>query len=197
MYRPRPEHDRDQECGFSYSHEPADGSDRPLPVTELALRMDGLTKSDDDSEARARSAEATVFLSYADLSDALGLELTRGYGSDRIRARVLTTLGFEVTATTTVSAASGNRITFQGLQGRGPRRPARGRREVARPGLRRADRAAEHPRRPPTALGHHHGAGPHRPLLRRVGHLPPRRRPGHLVERVGRREIRCRGPEEP
>jgi hypothetical protein len=48
-----------------------------LPVTELALRMDGLTKSDDDSEARAPSAEATVFLSYADLSDALGLELTR------------------------------------------------------------------------------------------------------------------------
>ncbi|MFJ8046634.1 hypothetical protein [Streptomyces luteogriseus] len=72
MYRPRPEHDRDQECEFSYSHEPADGSDRPLPGTELALRMDGLTKSDDDSEARARSAEATAFLSYADLSDALG-----------------------------------------------------------------------------------------------------------------------------
>ncbi|MCX5521842.1 hypothetical protein OG342_03015 [Streptomyces bobili] len=39
-------------------------------MSELALRMDGLTKSDDDSEAWARSAEATVFLSYADLSDA-------------------------------------------------------------------------------------------------------------------------------
>ncbi|MFF1546053.1 hypothetical protein [Streptomyces sp. NPDC058291] len=51
MYRPRPEHDRDQEGEFSYAHEPADGSDRRLPVTELALRMDGLTKSDDDSEA--------------------------------------------------------------------------------------------------------------------------------------------------
>ncbi|MFI6742716.1 hypothetical protein ACIBI9_58315 [Nonomuraea sp. NPDC050451] len=69
MYRPRPEHDRDQECEFSYlysysysySYEPADGSDRPLPVTELALRMDGLMKPDDDSEARTRSAEATVF----------------------------------------------------------------------------------------------------------------------------------------
>ncbi|WP_053084628.1 hypothetical protein [Streptomyces viridochromogenes] len=70
---PRPERDCDQECEFSYSysHEPADGSDRRLSVSELALRMDGLTKSDDDSEARARSAEATVFLSYADLSDAL------------------------------------------------------------------------------------------------------------------------------
>ncbi|MES5824198.1 hypothetical protein [Streptomyces sp. RG80] len=69
-------------------------------MTELALRIDGLTKSDDGSEAWARSAEATVFPSYADLPDALGLELTRGYGSDR---------------------------TPQGLQGRGPRRPARGR----------------------------------------------------------------------
>jgi hypothetical protein len=110
----------------SYSHEPADGSDRPLPVTKLALRMDGLTKSDDDSEARARSAEATVFLSYADLSDALGPGTDPGLRF-RPDPRLLTTLGFEVTATTTVSATSGNRVTFQGLQGRGPRRPARGR----------------------------------------------------------------------
>ncbi|MFM9581050.1 MULTISPECIES: hypothetical protein [Streptomyces] len=35
------------------------------------------------------------------------LEPTQGYGSGRIRARVLTTLGFEVTTTKTVSAASG------------------------------------------------------------------------------------------
>ncbi|MFF7164246.1 hypothetical protein ACFZBP_23305 [Streptomyces sp. NPDC008086] len=56
-------------------------------MSELALRMDGLTKSDDDSEARARSAEAIVFQPYADLSDALGLELTWGYGCDRIPSR--------------------------------------------------------------------------------------------------------------
>ncbi|MDX2915909.1 LmeA family phospholipid-binding protein [Streptomyces griseiscabiei] len=92
---------------------PADDSDRPLPVTELSLELDGLTKSDDDSQAHARTAEATAFLSYADLSDALGLEISRGYGTDRVRARVLTTLGFEVTATTTVSAASGNRVAFE------------------------------------------------------------------------------------
>lgn len=92
---------------------PANSTDRPLPVTELALELDGLTKSDDDSEARARSAEATAFLSYADLSNALGLEISRGYGSDRILARLVTPLGFEVTATTTVSVASGNRIAFK------------------------------------------------------------------------------------
>jgi hypothetical protein len=92
---------------------PAKDSDRPLPVTELTLALEGLTEPDDDSEARARSAEATAFLSYADVSDALGLEVTQGYGTDRIRARVLTSLGFEVTATTTVSVASGNRVAFK------------------------------------------------------------------------------------
>lgn len=85
-------------------------------MTELALELDGLTKSDDDSEARARSAEATAFLSYADLSDTLGLEVSQGYGTNRIRARVLTSLGFEVTATTTVSVASGNRIAFKNFE---------------------------------------------------------------------------------
>ncbi|MEI5520504.1 DUF2993 domain-containing protein [Streptomyces brasiliscabiei] len=79
---------------------PADDPDRPLPVTELSLELDGLTKSDDDSEAHARTAEATAFLSYADLSDTLGLEISRCYGTDRVRARVLTSLGFEVTAAT-------------------------------------------------------------------------------------------------
>ncbi|MFE7836039.1 DUF2993 domain-containing protein [Streptomyces sp. NPDC057474] len=92
---------------------PAKGFDRPLPVTELSLELDGLTKSDDDSAARARSAEATAFLSYADLSAALGLDVSQGYGSDRIRVRVLTPLGFEVTTTTTVSVTSGNRIAFK------------------------------------------------------------------------------------
>ncbi|MCZ4605890.1 LmeA family phospholipid-binding protein [Streptomyces sp. Lzd4kr] len=33
---------------------PARGSARPLPVSELSLSLDGLTKADDDSEARAR-----------------------------------------------------------------------------------------------------------------------------------------------
>ncbi|MET9970224.1 hypothetical protein ABZZ80_31015 [Streptomyces sp. NPDC006356] len=129
MYRPRPEHDRDQKCEFSYSysHEPADGSDRPLPLTELALRMDGLTKSDDDSEARARSAEATVFLSYADLSDALGLELTRGYGSDRIRAPRPDHPRLRGHRDDDRLGGLRQPRHLQGLQGRGPRRPARGR----------------------------------------------------------------------
>lgn len=43
---------------------PACGTDRPLPVRELALLLHGVTKSDDGSEVRARSAQATAYLSY-------------------------------------------------------------------------------------------------------------------------------------
>ncbi|MFG1666177.1 DUF2993 domain-containing protein [Streptomyces sp. Y7] len=92
---------------------PAHGGTRPLPVSELALRLDGLTKADDDSEARARSARAGAFLSYPDVSDALGLEISQGDRPGRVNAVVLLPLGQEVTVTTTVSAVPGNRIAFK------------------------------------------------------------------------------------
>ncbi|GAA2490985.1 DUF2993 domain-containing protein [Streptomyces longisporus] len=91
---------------------PADGSDRPLPVSRLDLDLHGLTKSDDDTEARARSAAATAFLSYPDLSNALGPEVSQGAGPGRIGAKVQLPFGDEVAVSATVSAASGNRITF-------------------------------------------------------------------------------------
>ncbi|WP_217555006.1 DUF2993 domain-containing protein [Streptomyces sp. GbtcB6] len=92
---------------------PAADSTGPLPVSELSLHLAGLTKSDDDQEARARSAEATALLTYADVSDALGLEVSRGSRPDRLRATVALPLGNSVTATTTVSAVAGNRIAFK------------------------------------------------------------------------------------
>ncbi|MFJ8046635.1 hypothetical protein [Streptomyces luteogriseus] len=105
-------------------------------------------------------------------------------------------LGFEVTATTTVSAASGNRVAFKDFK-------VAGRVALPEAGEKLHGQVFAEPiasRNIPDGLrllGQDHGAGPHRPLLRQVRHLPPRRRPGHLVERVGPREIRCRGPEEP
>ena len=95
---------------------PARGTTRPLPVSELSLRLDGLTKSEDDSEARARSAEATAFLSYTDVSNTLGLEISQGGRPGRVRAVVLLPFGKEVTVTTTVSVASGNRIAFKNFE---------------------------------------------------------------------------------
>ncbi|MFE7929844.1 DUF2993 domain-containing protein [Streptomyces sp. NPDC057456] len=107
---------------------PADGSARPLPLSELDLRLDGLTTSDDDSEARARSAEATARLTYRDVSEALGLEVSQGTGPGRISADILLPLGGgRITVTTTVSAASGNRIAFDDFQVEGGVLPALGR----------------------------------------------------------------------
>ncbi|WP_306801446.1 DUF2993 domain-containing protein [Streptomyces sp. T12] len=105
---------------------PARGTTRPLPVSELSLRLHGLTKSDDDSEARARSAEATAFLSYEDVSNALGLEISQGGRPGQVSAAVLLPLGKEATVTTTVSAASGNRIAFKDFQVTGGALPGAG-----------------------------------------------------------------------
>ncbi|MFE5816115.1 DUF2993 domain-containing protein [Streptomyces sp. NPDC056479] len=105
---------------------PARGADRPLPVSELSLRLDGLTKADDDSEARARSAEATAFLSYEDVSNALGLEIAQGGRPGQVRAAVPMPFGEEAGVTTTVSAVSGNRIAFRDFTVDGGALPAAG-----------------------------------------------------------------------
>ncbi|MGW3290159.1 LmeA family phospholipid-binding protein [Streptomyces sp. NPDC001002] len=106
---------------------PADGSARPLPVTELDLGLDGVRKSDDDKEARARKAEATAYLSYADVSNALGIEISQAAQPGRITATVMLPLDSEVKVTTAVTAASGNRISFHDFQVTGGTLPAIGR----------------------------------------------------------------------
>ncbi|MFJ6986006.1 MULTISPECIES: DUF2993 domain-containing protein [unclassified Streptomyces] len=105
---------------------PAEGTVRPLPVSELRLRMDGLTKSADDDEARAERADATALLSYADVSDALGLEISAGDRPGRVSAVVALPFTGEVTVTTTVSALSGNRVAFRDFEVTGGALPAAG-----------------------------------------------------------------------
>lgn len=111
---------------------PADGSTRPLPVSRLDLRLNGLTKSADDTEARARSARATAYLTYADVSGTLGLELSRGDGRDQVAARIPMPFGDEVTVTAQVSAVSGNRIAFKDFKVTGGLLPDAGRRVLDR-----------------------------------------------------------------
>ncbi len=105
---------------------PAQGTGRPLPVTELALRLDDVRKSDDDSAARARSAEAVAHLSYTDVWNALGVEISQGPRPGQVSAAVLLPPGDEVTVTTSVSAAPGNRIAFKDFHVTGGRLPAVG-----------------------------------------------------------------------
>jgi len=91
---------------------PADGTTRPLPVTRLTVGMDGLKTSGSADEAHADSVTATAFLSYADLSNALGVRVSQGDGPGRVDATASLPLVGDVTVSAAVSAAEGNRIAF-------------------------------------------------------------------------------------
>ncbi|NUS30517.1 MAG: DUF2993 domain-containing protein [Streptomyces sp.] len=95
---------------------PANGTTRPLPVTRLTVGMDGLKASGSAGEAHARSVEATAHLSYADVSSALGVEVSRGDGAGRVDATATLPLAGDVTVSAAVSAESGNRIAFADLR---------------------------------------------------------------------------------
>ncbi|WP_406118438.1 DUF2993 domain-containing protein [Streptomyces sp. NBC_00989] len=110
---------------------PASDTTGPLPVSELSLRLEELKKSDDDTEALARSAEATALLSYPDVSDALGPEISRGSRPDQVRASVLLPTG-DVTVAATLSVLSGNRIAFKDFQVTGGLLPEVGRVALSR-----------------------------------------------------------------
>ncbi|MFF3374122.1 DUF2993 domain-containing protein [Streptomyces sp. NPDC002680] len=91
---------------------PAEGTTRPLPVTKLTVGLDGLKTSGSADEAHARSVEATAFLSYEDVSDALGLDVSQGDGRGRVDAKLALPFAGEVTVSAAVSAVTGNRIAF-------------------------------------------------------------------------------------
>jgi hypothetical protein len=91
---------------------PAGGSTRPLPVTRLTVGMDGLKTSGSADEAHADSVTATAFLSYADVSRALGVQVSQGDEAGRVDATASLPLVGDVTVSAAVSAAGGNRIAF-------------------------------------------------------------------------------------
>jgi hypothetical protein len=91
---------------------PAGGTTRPLPVTKLTVGMDGLKTSGSADEAQADSVAATVFLSYADVSSALGVQVSQGGEPGRVDATASLSLVGDVTVSAVVSAAGGNRIAF-------------------------------------------------------------------------------------
>ncbi|MBD0843682.1 DUF2993 domain-containing protein [Streptomyces sp. TRM68416] len=91
---------------------PANGPTRPLQLTRLTVGMDGLKTSGSADEAHADSVAATAFLSYADVSSTLDVQVSRGDESGRVNATAGLPLVGDVTVSTAVSAASGNRISF-------------------------------------------------------------------------------------
>ncbi|MFJ5306628.1 DUF2993 domain-containing protein [Streptomyces sp. NPDC088350] len=111
---------------------PASDLTGPLPVSELSLRPAGVRRSDDDTKALARSADATALLTCTHVSDALGLEISRGARPDQVRATVLLPPGDDVTVAANVSVLSGNRIAFKNLQVTGGLLPEVGRVALSR-----------------------------------------------------------------
>ncbi|MGW1558441.1 LmeA family phospholipid-binding protein [Streptomyces sp. NPDC002144] len=122
---------------------PANGTTRPLPVTKLTVGMDGLKTSGSADEAHARSVRATAHLSYADVSSALGVEVSRGDESGRVDATARVPLVGDVTVSVAVSAASGNRIAFTDVRAKQDVRAEQG--ELLPPLKSLLDRALDEP----------------------------------------------------
>ncbi|MFF8481052.1 LmeA family phospholipid-binding protein [Streptomyces antibioticus] len=91
---------------------PACGTSRPLPVTRLTVGLDQLRTSGEADQAHARAVDATAFLSFEAVSDALGLEIAEDGEPGRIRAQLVLPFSGEVTVSAAVSAVSANRIAF-------------------------------------------------------------------------------------
>ncbi len=91
---------------------PAASAARPLPVTKLSVGLDGLKTSGSTDEAHAQRVEATAFLSYKDVSNALGVDVSSGDERGRVEVTVSLPLTGDVTVSAAVSAAEGNRIAF-------------------------------------------------------------------------------------
>jgi hypothetical protein len=74
--------------------------------------LDDVRTAGDADQAHARAVEATAFLSYEDMSDALGFQISQVTEPGRGKARVALPFSGEVTVSTAVSVLSDNRIAF-------------------------------------------------------------------------------------
>ncbi|MFG2820909.1 DUF2993 domain-containing protein [Kitasatospora sp. NPDC048365] len=94
---------------------PADPDEGRLPITRLDLELTGLRQAGDEKAAHSDTAKANAFLSYADLSDALGVGITAGDRPGYVDARVLLPLVGAGTVTAKVDAGADNTIVFTDL----------------------------------------------------------------------------------
>lgn len=92
------------------------GDSSPVPISELDVQLSGLKRGTDAGSAHADKATATAFISYRDMSDALGITIGAASTSDHIQASVsVPVLGdFQVTAR--VVMVGHNTIAFTDVQ---------------------------------------------------------------------------------
>ncbi|MFI1170828.1 DUF2993 domain-containing protein [Streptomyces melanogenes] len=91
-----------------------------LPITTLNVELDRLRRSSDASEAHAASAKATAFVSYRDLSDALGVEIGYSQDSTKSEPRVAATTSLpllgKATASARVDVAGDHALAFRSVK---------------------------------------------------------------------------------
>lgn len=91
---------------------PASGS-RPVPITRLNLHLNGLRAYDNARAARVSRVQGTAFLSYSDLSGALGLQITPDRDPGRVDATADVPLLGQVTVSAGLTVAGPTSIAFR------------------------------------------------------------------------------------
>ncbi|WP_406340960.1 DUF2993 domain-containing protein [Streptomyces sp. NBC_00648] len=91
-----------------------------LPITTLNVELDRLRRSSDATEAHAASAKATAFVSYQDLSAALGVEIGYSQDSTKSEPRVAATASLplvgKATASARVDVAGDHALAFRSVK---------------------------------------------------------------------------------
>ena len=94
---------------------PAGQDGRRTPITRLDLELDDLSRSSDADEARAGQARAKAFVSYADLSKELDVDLSPA-GGGRVNARTDVPLLGRLTASARLEIAGADRLAFESVR---------------------------------------------------------------------------------
>ncbi|MDX6346608.1 MAG: hypothetical protein QOF84_1398 [Streptomyces sp.] len=100
------------------------GSQSPVPISDLDVHLTGLERGTDARSAHAATATATAFVSYRDLSDALGIDIGPASTDGRVAASMSVPLLGELQVTARVTRAEHNGIAFTSVRVSGGQLPA-------------------------------------------------------------------------
>jgi hypothetical protein len=92
------------------------GDDSLVPISALDVRLSGLERSGDADSAHADKASATAFISYGDLSKALGITIGPSATSGRIEASISVPVLGDFQITVKPAIAGHNTIAFTDVQ---------------------------------------------------------------------------------
>ncbi|MFE2427722.1 DUF2993 domain-containing protein [Streptomyces sp. NPDC059373] len=100
------------------------GAQNPVPITDLDVHLTGLKRGTDARSAHAATATATAFVSYRDLSDALGIDIGPASTDGRVAASMSVPLIGDLQVTAQVTRAEHNSIAFTSVRVSGGQLPA-------------------------------------------------------------------------